>query len=190
MNSGTGRGRALRTVLWGLLPTGLVAIAVVALPRPFIFYNPSPSITTGYYARSGETPATGKIIAFRVPEIGRDYAAQHMPYLIRGGIIKPIAAEAGDTVCTTGSGGLRINGKARAPIAEHDRHGLSLPHWRDCRVLRAGEYFVFSDRIPNSYDSRYYGPVPASDIIGTFRLLWASDNLGRILVVRFRKGQT
>ena len=171
-------GRATRTVLWGLVPIALIATAAAAFPRPLILYNPSPSITTGYYARTPEAPATGKIIAFRVPTIGRDYAAVHMPYLIRGGIIKPIVAGAGDTVCTTGSSGLRINGKARAPIAEHDRHGLPLPHWRDCRALKAGEFFVFSDRIPNSYDSRYYGPVPASDIIGTFRLVWKSTALG------------
>lgn len=178
MTSRDKRARAVRTILWALAPTALIAIAVAAFPRPLVLYNPSPSIETGYYARTPETPATGKIIAFRVPTIGRDYAAIHMPYLIRGGIIKPVAAEAGDTVCTTGSGGLRINGKARAPIAEHDRHGLSLPHWRDCRALKAGEFFVFSDRIPNSYDSRYYGPVPASDIIGTFRLVWKSTALG------------
>tara|TARA_R110000787_G_scaffold274905_2_gene383031 strand:+ start:10918 stop:11280 length:363 start_codon:yes stop_codon:yes gene_type:complete len=104
--------------------------------------------------------------------MGRPYAAEHMPPLIRAGIIKQIAAGQGDRVCTTGPDGLAINGRAVAPIVQADRFGRQLPHWRACRTLRAGEYFVFSDRIPNSYDSRYYGPVRSTDIIGTFRPIW------------------
>ncbi len=169
------RGRAVRTVLWGLAPVMIVAVAAAALPRPLVIHNPSPSIPTGYYRRSAEPPAIGRIIAFRVPAPGRDYAAAHVGYLIREGIIKPIAAVGGDQVCTTGPDGLTINGIVRGPIVARDRQGIELPHWRGCRSLQRGEFFVFSDRIPNSYDSRYYGPVPKSDIIGTFLPLWIDN---------------
>lgn len=166
------RRRALRTVLIGLVPVVTAAAVAAALPGPIVIHNPSPSIPQGYYVRSAQTPAPGQIIAFRIPAKGRPYAAAHMPPLIRAGIIKRIAAAAGDSVCTTARNGLAINGRHVAPIVQRDRFGRPLPHWIGCRPLVAGEYFVFSDRIPNSYDSRYYGPVQTSDIIGTFRPLW------------------
>lgn len=169
--AGSKRPRALRTLLWGFLPVVAAALAATALPTTII-HNPSPSLPIGFYARTSDAPAVGRIIAFHVPELGRAYAAAHVAQLIRSGIIKRIAAGQGDRVCTTGPEGLAINGKAVAPIVQADRFGRPLPHWRACRTLSAGEYFVFSDRIPNSYDSRYYGPVRSSDIIGTFRPIW------------------
>jgi conjugative transfer signal peptidase TraF len=176
MKSQDKRRRALRIVLIGLVPVATAAAVAAALPGPIVIHNPSPSIPQGYYVRSSEAPATGRIIAFRIPAQGRPYAAEHMPPLIRAGIIKRIAAGEGDRVCTTGREGLAINGRAVAPIVQADRFGRPLPHWRGCRALTAGEYFVFSDRIPNSYDSRYYGPVQTRDIIGTFRPVWVDQS--------------
>jgi conjugative transfer signal peptidase TraF len=170
------RRRAVRTVLWGLVPVAVAGAAVAALPHPIVLYNPSPSVPTGYYVRTGGAPAKGRLIAFHVPPLGRDYASAHVPYLVRGSILKPIAASGGDTVCTTGPKGLTINGNPIAPIAERDRRGVRLPHWRDCRRLRRDEYFVVSTRIPNSFDSRYYGPVTSAEIIGTFRPLSTDEN--------------
>lgn len=168
------RARALRTVAIGLVPVATAAAVAAALPGPIVIHNPSPSIPQGFYLRSSESPATGRIIAFRIPPEGRAYAAQHMTPLIRAGIIKRVAAKAGDTVCTTGAGGLSINGRHVAPIVANDRFGRPLPHWKGCRPLEMGEFFAYSGRIPNSYDSRYYGPVRSTDIIGTFRPLWTT----------------
>lgn len=165
------RRAAGRVLTYGLLPVGLIALAVAALPHPLVLYNPSPSIPIGYYVRSSAAPAKGQLIAFPVPALGLDYARANVPYLVRNSIVKPIVAVAGDSVCTTGADGLTINGKAIAPIAKQDRNGRPLPQWRACRQLRDGEYFVFSNRIPNSFDSRYYGPIDSAAIIGTFRPL-------------------
>lgn len=176
--------RALRIVLLGLAPVAAAAAVAAALPGPIVIHNPSPSLPTGYYTRTSERPEPGRIIAFQIPAMGRAYAAAHMPPLIRAGIIKRIAAGEGDRVCTTGSEGLTINGKRIAPIVKADRFGRPLPHWQDCRALRAGEYFVFSDRIPNSYDSRYYGPVKASDIIGTYRPVWTDGERAQAAQIR------
>lgn len=157
---------------------GIVAIAAgasAALPSPLLLYNPSPSVPVGYYVRSGERPGKGKLIAFHVPKLGLPYAEKHMPYVVRGSIIKKVVADAGDHVCTTADNRLAINGKVIAPIADRDSHGRPLPRWTGCRTLGAGEYFVFSDRIANSYDSRYYGPVKTEQIIGTFRPIYTGS---------------
>ena len=49
--------------------------------------------------------------------------------------------------------------RAMAPIATRDRQGRALPRWQGCRRMTQDELFVFSARVPNSFDSRYYGPV-------------------------------
>jgi type IV secretory pathway protease TraF len=33
------------------------------------------------------------------------------------------------------------------------------------------EIFVFSARAPNSFDSRYYGPIHRADVLGSYRLV-------------------
>jgi type IV secretory pathway protease TraF len=47
---------------------------------------------------------------------------------------------------------------------ETDGHGRRLPLWRADRILHTGEFFVFSNRIPNSFDSRCYGPIRRQQI--------------------------
>lgn len=151
---------------------GLACMAGLALllPKPMIIYNPSPSIPVGYYIRSAGAPRLGSIIAFHVPKPGLAYAREHIPYVVGGGIIKKIAAVSGDHVCCRHR--LVINGRVWGPVATIDRNGDALPHWGGCRALGRDEYFVVSTRIPNSFDSRYYGPVSRSDVIGSFRPLW------------------
>ena len=152
-----------------------IAVAAALSSKPVLLINTSASEPTGVYLATGAPPRTGARIAFRIPQPGRAYAARAMPERLRSSVLKTIVAGQGDTVCTT-SGRLIINGQDWAPIAEHDRHGGSLPRWRACRLLRSGEYFVFSNRISNSFDSRYYGPVPADAVIGVYRPLRASED--------------
>ena len=45
-----------------------------------------------------------------------------------------------------------------------DSAGRPLPAWRIRRVLGPDEFFVFSSRIANSFDSRCYGPITRKDI--------------------------
>ncbi len=37
--------------------------------------------------------------------------------------------------------------------------------------MAADEYFVFSNRVPNSFDSRYFGPISRAAILGVYRPL-------------------
>jgi len=74
-------------------------------------------------------------------------------------------------VDTTGSF-LVIDGRAIAPMPPNtDSAGRPLPVWRQSRVLGADEFFVFSGRIPNSFDSRCYGPIRREHIESVRRAL-------------------
>jgi conjugative transfer signal peptidase TraF len=161
------RGLTPTIFAWALLPCGACAALAAVVPQPSVLWNRTASEPTGLYIRTLARPAPGRIIAFHAPPLAFPYADARMGYLHRVPILKAIAAGEGDVVCTQ-AGALSINGRWRAPVLARDPRGGLLPQWRGCRALGKGEYFVFSDRIPNSFDSRYYGPVKTSEIVGVF----------------------
>ena len=156
--------RRLRRPRRALLLALAVLVLVIAFPnlgiQRVLVINTSPSVAPGIYLRSSEQPAVGKLVDFRIPPPARDY--------VRGRtgncgedwyILKPIAAGPGDRVDTTGEW-IVINERRIAPMPpQMDASGRALPVWRESRILAADEFFVFSDRIPNSFDSRCYGPI-------------------------------
>jgi conjugative transfer signal peptidase TraF len=147
----------------------LTAICLVST-RPVLLLNRTPSEPLGFYIRTARVPARGDIIAFKTPAQAFPYADQMMGFLHHRPLLKAVAAVAGDRVCTL-AGELVVNGVARAPIAAVDHRGRALPHWVGCRRLDAGELFVFSARVPDSFDSRYYGPVRLGDVLGVYKLV-------------------
>jgi len=172
------KGRPVAILVLTMLPAFAAAGLAVAPPQPAFLWNGTPSEPEGLYVRTGATPAPGQIIAFRTPAGAFPYADGRMDYLRRIPILKAVAAGQGDRVCTR-DGVLSINGAPRGAILARDARGARLPVWRGCRVLTRGEFFVFSDRIPNSFDSRYYGPVTQALILGVFQPLMVSDTGAR-----------
>jgi conjugative transfer signal peptidase TraF len=148
--------------VWAILPT-LVGHRVIVI-------NTSPSVAPGLYLRSASEPTVGQIIDFRIPDNARPYVQGRTGNNGENWyILKPIAAGPGDRVDTTGEW-LVINGHKMAPMPPPtDSSGRPLPVWRQCRVLGADEFFVFSDRIPNSFDSRCYGPIKRDEIVAVRR---------------------
>jgi conjugative transfer signal peptidase TraF len=149
---------------------GALSMATAGGARPLLLWNRTASEPEGLYLRQAAPVRVGALVAFPAPSAAFPYADGHMSYLRRVPVLKSVAAVSGDQVCTE-NGRLVINGQVRAPIMRQDRRGASLPRWNGCRQLRDGEVFVFSDRIPNSFDSRYFGPVNRAEIVGVFRPL-------------------
>lgn len=173
LGSKPARRRAVR-------PKALLAIcgaaALIGLTlgtsRPLVLFNTTPSEPPGLYLEIGGSPTAGQIVAFRAPRAAFPYADGRLAFLHRVPLLKAVAARGGDAVCTA-TGRLTINGRDRGPIASRDGRGVALPHWRGCRALEPGELFVFSNRVPNSFDSRYFGPVSVHAVIGVYRPLVA-----------------
>ena len=162
---------ALTIVGLGLSPAVALALLYEAVAAPLVIYNPSPSEPKGLYRLADATPVPGLLVAFHVPAPGRAYAGAYLSYLMRNPILKEVAAGPGSIVCEH-DGAVFIDGARRGLVALQDRHGHGLPHWSGCHQLASGELFAFSNRIPNSFDSRYYGPVLARDVVGVYAPIW------------------
>jgi conjugative transfer signal peptidase TraF len=154
--------------------TILIALAILSgcFSNRQIVINTSHSVTPGLYVRWATEPAVNRLIDFHIPLSARRYLEHRTGKDATGWyILKPIVAGPGDKVDTIGSW-LQINGRAIAPMPpDLDNDGRPLPVWRDNRVLRTDEFFVFSARIPNSFDSRSYGPIKRKDIASVRRPL-------------------
>jgi conjugative transfer signal peptidase TraF len=158
-----GRQRWLKRITFGFIVAWAILPTVVG--RRVIIINTSPSVAPGLYLRSSQQPAVGKLVDFCIPPAARTYVLGRTGH--RGDdwyILKPIVAGPGDRIDTSGDW-LVVNDRRIAPMPPpRDSRGRPLPRWRDHRILGSDEFFVFSDRIPNSFDSRCYGPVKRNEI--------------------------
>ncbi|HVT89411.1 MAG TPA: S26 family signal peptidase [Tepidisphaeraceae bacterium] len=159
------------------LRTALVLLALLIILSKLVGHraaivNTSPSVAPGLYVRSSAEPAVGQIVDFCIPRAARDYVSARTGHTGENWyILKPIVAGPGDRVDTTGDW-LVINRRQIAPMPPmSDRDGRPLPRWRANRLLGPGEFFVFSARIPNSFDSRCYGPIKRNEIASVRRPL-------------------
>lgn len=123
----------------------------------------------------------GDIVVFRYPEIPEQ------------DFVKRIVALPGDTIHIDGKR-LLVNGKPiDEPYVVHTDDKVIpnqpfLPDkWRSRdhfgpRVIPAGHYFAMGDNRDNSYDSRFWGPVPRELIKGrAFMVYWSFDPVMRPL---------
>lgn len=153
---------AIALPLLATLALGLLA-RTVAAP---VLVNESPSLPRGLYWRAiGVDPGVGSVVALPQPARARPYLASlGLPGEVL--LIKRVAAAEGDRICRRGG---RIDLSAGGvTVRQRDRQGRPLAPWTGCRRLGAGEVFLIGDT-PDSYDSRYFGPVVRADLVGVYR---------------------
>jgi len=164
-----------RRVVVGLLTSlGIAALAWPSLHTPVarIIYNPSDSVPPGWY-RIGppESLHVGSIVLVRLPvdiaalAAQRGYLPEHIPLLKRIGAMSP------QQVCIE-KRIVRIDDIPVAGVHATDGRGRPLSAWQQCRRLHDGELFLLSATNPASFDSRYFGPVAVSAVIGSAQPLW------------------
>ncbi len=176
MTSGATNRR--RAVLAAAASIGLAALTWAAFAKPSarVVYNASESVPVGWYgiesSRSAGSLRVGGIVLTRLPAepaalaARRGYLPAHIPLLKRVGAVSP------QHVCVR-EGQVRIDGTPVAVVLRADRLGRPMPAWSGCRALVAGEVFLLSDTHPGSFDSRYFGPINASSVIGLARPMGA-----------------
>ena len=167
-----------RRVLAGLSVCGLAALAWAAFvhPLPRLVYNPSDSVAVGWYrvdprGHGATSLLVGSIVLTRLPADAAALAAQRGYLPARIPRLKRVGAVAPQEVCVFGAL-VWIDGVPVAAVRPADRLGRPLPSWPHCRRLEAGELFLLSSTNPVSFDSRYFGLVSASAVIGVAHSLW------------------
>jgi signal peptidase I len=163
----------------------LVAVLLVGLVRAFafqIFWIPSSSMvpTLGVYDRIVVQKAfftwrdvrEGDIVVFRHPPLDHCGGPQV------GDLVKRVIALPGQTIYSSGNS-IYVNGQLLAePYLPHDDPlGPPVPDASSQHPYRVppGEFYMLGDNRADSCDSRYWGPVKGSSIIGKVVLTWWHD---------------
>lgn len=168
---------ARRATLAAML-AGVALVVAPAWSRPDIrfLWNASASVPVGLYRIvPGGTVHVTDLAVVRPPE-GLAVFLDARGYLPRGlPLIKRVLALAGTEVCRSGADIIAygsIYGQARA----RDTRGRPLPVWQGCRTLVGAEAFFMNWDSPDSFDSRYFGPLPLSTVVGRAIPLWTTDD--------------
>ena len=167
---------------WELIKIAVIAFIIVAPIRYFLFQpfivsgaSMAPNFATGDYLIVDEisyrfsAPQRGDVVVFD---------AGFIPGYSNQKFIKRVIGLPGETVdIVNGSVEVIKDGKTitldekylpkdlKTYIYDLSR-GYNITPFPQKTTLKANEYFVLGDNRPNSYDSRFWGIVPAKDIIG------------------------
>lgn len=174
--------RRARIAVATLAAVGFAALAWASFvsPLPRVTYNPSDSVAIGWYRIDPFDPRTASlprplsvdsIVLVPLPAKAAALAAQRCYLPTRVPLLKRIGAIAPQEVCIVGRS-VRIDGVTVAAALAADRFGRPLPSWQQCRHLEPGELFLLSTTNPASFDSRYFGPVSVSTVIGVAHPVW------------------
>lgn len=153
---------------------GVAIASFVSLPVKLL-WNASASTPIGFYDLAPPHNLTvGDLVAV-MPEkpladfiIERGYIGRGVP------LLKHIAAVPGQKVCRTGNA-VTVDAVPFGDALNHDREGRELPVWQGCRRIADGDLFLMNPSVPDSLDGRYFGPIPAHDVIGKATPLYTDE---------------
>ncbi len=158
----------LALTLFGL---GLIGLATLARPAPWLVWNASASAPIGLYRVLPGKPIRGDLVLVRTPSSVRQLAAErgYLPQNVP--LVKRVAALDGDIVCAADDV-ISVNGRVVAERLARDRLGRPLPAWTGCQTLGPDDVFLLMEDVTGSFDGRYFGPVRRAAIIGRLAPLW------------------
>lgn len=155
---------------WGWLLAAAFGGALLFVQAPaLVIYNGSQSVPTGFYLRRPDPITMGAFVTLRAADASAAYAHERGFDGAEDRFIKRVAAGAGARICASGDRVILGDGRELIRL-ERDAAGRRLPAWSGCRTLGADEVFLLGDT-PDSFDSRYWGPVRRDRIDGVWRPL-------------------
>jgi conjugative transfer signal peptidase TraF len=154
-----------------------MGMAIAAfIPTPIrLIWNASASAPIGFYTiEPAERLQALELVAVPPPERLASFIAER-GYVGRGvPMLKRVLGLPGQRVCRA-SFTITVDGIEVGDALERDRLGRELPAWRGCRVIADGEIFLMNWQVRDSLDGRYFGPIPASSVIGRAIPLWTDE---------------
>lgn len=154
---------------------GIAAASATPMPLKLI-WNATASAPVGFYTVS----PTGRIevpdlVAVMPPEpfasfmVERGYVGRDVP------ILKHVVGLPGQRVCRDGRA-ITVDDVPLGDARDRDSRGRDLPIWWGCRVIGGGELFLMNLEATDSLDGRYFGPFPASAVIGRATPLFTDED--------------
>ncbi|MBA15848.1 MAG: S26 family signal peptidase [Sphingomonas sp.] len=154
----------------------LLGVASIGSFAPRLIWNASASTPVGFYTIDEPGPvAVTDLVAVDAPEPLATFLSEG-GYLPRGvPLLKRVAALPGQRVCRTGLA-ITVDGLPMGDALDRDSSGRPLPVWQGCRVVADGELFLMNWQVRGSLDGRYFGPLPASAVIGRAIPLYTDED--------------
>jgi conjugative transfer signal peptidase TraF len=152
-----------------------VGVSALFHPAPRLLWNASASVPIGLYAvhRAGALHV-GELLVVMPPEPLATFLDQRR-YLPKGvPLLKRVLALPGQTVCRI-ERTIIVDGLTIGDALGRDRLGRPLPVWQGCRLVAAGQVFLMNRLSSDSFDGRYFGPLPTTTIVGRADPLWTYD---------------
>ena len=142
---------------------------------PSYIWNASESVPIGLYRlQPVERLNVTELVAIRPPEPLGTFLDLNGFLPIGVPMLKRILALPGQTVCRTGLT-VAVDDIEMGQARERDGRGRPLPVWQGCLVLSGDEIFVMNWQSADSFDGRYFGPIPSSAVIGQAIPLWTEE---------------
>ena len=158
------------------MAVSLLGVASIASFAPRLIWNASASTPVGFYTIGdvGNLDVTD-LVAVDAPEPLATFLSDG-GYLPRGvPLLKRVAAVPGQRVCRTGLA-ITVDGVPMGDALDRDRRGRPLPVWHGCRLVANGELFLMNWQVRDSLDGRYFGPLPATAVIGRATPLYTDED--------------
>lgn len=153
----------------------VLLLSTVGGATPHYIWNASNSVPIGLYRLRPVTKLTvTELVAVQPPDLLAAFLDLN-GYLPSGvPMLKRVLALSGQTVCRNGLK-IAVDGIDVGQARERDGRGHPLPVWHGCHVIADGDVFVMNWQSADSLDSRYFGPLPASAVIGKAVPIWTDE---------------
>ena len=162
------------TIFTAIVATGLL-LSTIGRTTPRYIWNASNSVPIGLYRVQPATQLTvTELVAVQPPDLLAAFLDLNGYLPIGVPMLKRVLALPGQTVCRNGLT-VVIDGIDIGDARERDGRGRPLPAWHGCRVIAEGDVFVMNWQSEDSLDGRYFGPLPASAVIGRVAPVWTHE---------------
>jgi conjugative transfer signal peptidase TraF len=150
-------------------------LSTIGETTPHYIWNASNSVPIGLYrVRPAARLTVTELVAVRPPDLLAAFLDLNGYLPIGVPMLKRILALPGQTVCRNGLQ-IAVDGVDVGEARERDGRNRPLPVWHGCRVIADGDVFVMNWQSADSLDSRYFGPLPASAVIGRAVPMWTDE---------------